>query len=82
MNESELKSYFETQYKDTFARRIQEELPQAMREYINGGMPESEAKLAAIADIRSEATFQAVLRTIAMNNARIQSQLEQKGIDV
>jgi hypothetical protein len=79
LTHEELNKFFEDEYTATFDERQKKQENFAL-ELMNHGVAKLEAQRKAMNYIRQESTAQAILLTIEANNARLESQLKEKGI--
>ncbi len=79
LNIEELSNFFEDEYIATFDKRQKSQEHFAL-ELMNHGIPRLEAQRKAMYYVRQESTAHALLVTIQANNARIESQLKDKGL--
>ena len=78
---AEMEHTFQDEYIETSKRRESQQKAIAV-DLMDQGMPKRDAHVQAMLEVRFYASSQALLLTIAANNARIQAQLEQKGIKI
>jgi hypothetical protein len=81
LNAKELEDFFQKEYIATLQRRqVQQKDIEA--DLINHGIPERDAKVQAMLEVRFMAASQAMLLTILENNARIDKQLPRGGFSL